>query len=123
MISALTENERTVTGMDEYIERETIIERLKKNLAASKPGSWEELCYHDAINSVNGIPAADVAPVLHGRWENVKETEMYVPDMKLTITKTAETCSECKARIGFVGAKQYLFDTLCPSCGARMNDA
>ena len=63
----------------------------------------------------------DVAPVVHGRWENVQETEMYVPDMKLTITKTAETCSECKARIGFVGAKQYLFDTLCPNCGAKMD--
>lgn len=67
------------------------------------------------------VPTVDAVEVVHGRWENVQETEMYVPDMKLTITKTAETCSECKARIGFVGAKQYLFDTLCPNCGAKMD--
>lgn len=66
-------------------------------------------------------PAADVAPVVHGRWENVQETDMYVPEMKFTITKTAETCSVCKARVGFVGAKQYLFDSICPNCGAKMD--
>ena len=53
--------------MDEYIKRETIIERLEKNLVASNHGSWGELCYHDAINSVKGIPAADVAPVVRCR--------------------------------------------------------
>lgn len=64
---------------------------------------------------------ADVAPVRHGRWLDVQETDMYVPDLKLTATKTAETCSACKARIGFIGAKLYLFDSICPACGARMD--
>ena len=76
----------------------------------------------DFMVMISEMPTVDAVEVVHGRWENVQETEMYVPDMKLTITKTAETCSECKARIGFVGAKQYLFDTLCPNCGARMDE-
>ena len=63
----------------------------------------------------------DAVEVVHGHWEDVQETEMYVPDMKFTITKTAETCSECKARIGFVGAKRYLSDAICPNCGAKMD--
>ena len=63
----------------------------------------------------------DVTTVRHGRWLDVQETDMYVPDLKLTATKTAETCSVCKARIGFIGAKLYLFDSFCPSCGAKMD--
>ena len=55
-----------------------------------------------------------------GRWENVQETVMYVPEMKYTTTHTAETCSACKARVGFVGPKVYLYDQICPSCGAKM---
>lgn len=70
---------------------------------------------------IEAQPTVDAVEVVHGRWEDVRETEMYVPDMRYTITKTAETCSECKARIGFVGAKRYLFDTICPNCGAKMD--
>ena len=99
--------------MAEYIEREAPIEAAKHAWAKN----LEPLQY------IEDIPAADVAPVAHGRWENVQETDMYVPEMKFTLTKTAETCSVCKARVGFVGAKQYLFDSICPSRGARMNDA
>ena len=70
---------------------------------------------------IANAPTVDAVEVVHGRWLDVQETEMYVPNMKFTITKTAETCSNCKARIGFVGAKQYLFDAICPNCGAKMD--
>lgn len=70
---------------------------------------------------IDKLPTVDAMEVVHGRWLDVRETEMYVPDMKFTITKTTETCSACKARIGFVGAKQYLFDSVCPNCGAKMD--
>ena len=53
--------------MDEYIKREAAIERLKKNLYASNPGSFSYLCFQDAINSVQEIPAADVEPVVRCR--------------------------------------------------------
>ena len=67
------------------------------------------------------IFSGDVSRVRHGRWLDVQETDMYVPDLKLTATKTAEKCSVCKARIGLIGPKLYLFDSFCPSCGAKMD--
>jgi hypothetical protein len=79
----------------------------------------------DALSSVadmiKRIPTVDAVEVVHGRWEDVKETEMYVPDKKYTVTHTAETCSNCKVRIGFIGGKQYLYDNQCPNCGAKMD--
>lgn len=41
--------------MAEYIEREAAIESL--------PVAWDS-----AINALRNMPAADVAPVVHGRW-------------------------------------------------------
>lgn len=70
---------------------------------------------------VHRQPTIDAVQVVHGKWEDVQETDMYVPDMHFTITKTAETCSQCKVRTGFVGSKPYLLDKICPNCGARMD--
>ena len=75
----------------------------------------------DIHRALANAPIVDAVVVNHGRWLDVQETDMYVPDMKFTITKTAETCSNCKVRIGFIGAKQYLFDSVCPNCGAKMD--
>lgn len=100
--------------MAEYIEREAAY----KTIMGEPPDAHYPQWYADKILS---IPVADVAPVRHGRWLDVQETDMYVPDLKLTATKTAETCSVCKARIGFIGAKLYLFDSICPNCGAKMD--
>ena len=75
-------------------------------------------CMH---NVLDGVPAVDAVEVVHGRWEDVKETSLYVPDMKYTVTHTAETCSACKVRIGFIGSKPYLYDNICPNCGAKMD--
>lgn len=72
-------------------------------------------------NVLDAVPAVDAGPVVHGRWEDVKETSLYVPDMKYTVTHTTETCSSCKVRIGFIGSKPYLYDNICPNCGAKMD--
>ena len=103
-----------MTGVTEYIEREAAIEAIMCEPPDAHYPQW----YADKIKV---IPSADVSPVRHGRWLDVQETDMYVPDLKLTATKTAETCSACKARIGFIGAKLYLFDSICPACGAKMD--
>lgn len=70
---------------------------------------------------IKDAPAADAVEVVHGRWKDVKETSLYVPDMKYTVTHTAETCSVCNVRIGFIGSKLYLYDNICPNCGAKMD--
>ena len=53
--------------MSEYIKREAVIDRLKRNLDACNPDTFSELCYRDAIETVKWFPAAEVAPVVHCR--------------------------------------------------------
>ena len=65
MIFAPAENERIVTGMTEYIEREAGIKAIENDLPEQVHYSRE-----DAVDCIRYIPAADVAPVRHGRWEN-----------------------------------------------------
>lgn len=119
-VAALREQEKRnwipVTGMDEYIAKKQVIEWFRCYAHEDRPIRFEDLEF-----DIQHMIPEDVAPVRHGRWLDVQETDMYVPDLKLTATKTAETCSVCKARICFIGAKLYLFDSICPACGARMD--
>lgn len=55
--------------------------------------------------SLRRIPAADVAPVVHGRWGIVAGT------------KTRRFCSVCAWDVPEYG-KFYAY---CPNCGARMD--
>ena len=74
----------------EYIEREALVERLKK-----------EECDCEWLWAILDIPAADVAPVRHGRWIDNKHTDTAI-------------CSECKCV--FTDETNY-----CPKCGAKMD--
>ena len=84
-------------------------------------GKLQDEEFDAIVNAIESVSAVDAVEVVHGKWEDVQETDMYVPDMHFTITKTAETCSQCKVRTGFVGSKPYLLDKICPNCGARMD--
>lgn len=93
--------------MAEYIEREKAYEKC----------GW--------YNTVNGksicaarkdelvaIPAADVAPVRHGRWIDLGDDYW-----ERGRTSTRYKCSECGRRAGQKQAKLYHY---CPNCGAKM---
>lgn len=55
------------------------------------------------------LPAADVAPVVHGRWE-------FLGPNRLIGECMCGTCSVCKVR------SKYIVNTmLCPNCGAIMD--
>ena len=84
-----------MTGMDEYIERETAY----KTIMSEPPDAHYPKWYADKILA---IPAADVAPVRHGRW--VKDGEVVF-------------CSEC----GEEHAWGEYRATYCEDCGARMD--
>ena len=83
--------------MDEYIEREFAIKAVKHAWAKGlEPSQYIEI-----------IPAADVAPVVHGRWiEKDKYTFGVFYD-----------CSICGNRILDNG---YSWN-YCPNCGCRMD--
>lgn len=84
--------------MSEYIEREAAIESL--------PVAWDS-----AINALRNMPAADVAPVMHGRWIG------------------APLCGNNNCRCSVCGSWHNIHANLrgeiaqkyCPDCGAKMD--
>lgn len=81
----------------EYIEREKVMDALLHE-------QYGYLC-EDAINS---LPAADVRPVVRGKWENVEPNFMA-------------KCSNCR-RYYISRDEKYEFH-FCPNCGARMEES
>lgn len=91
--------------MAEYIKRKTVINHLDACMDTIwKPEIVALKCF------VEGIPAADVAPVRHGRWALNKKYGDY-------------ECSECGQ--GDVKAMDFtnLKMRYCPNCGAKMDGA
>ena len=83
--------------MVDYIPRSEAINELRHR------------CYPcgEGIEAINVIPAADVAPVVHGRWEVV-----HVPNRW-----DKARCSACKRLF-----KSYEWGTRCCSaCGAKLD--
>lgn len=87
--------------MPEYIERGAA------KHAADLAFDMTETEYDMICQKLDCVPAADVAPVVHGRW---------IADGDFVI------CSQCEAEInqknslGMDNSKNY-----CPNCGARMD--
>ena len=77
----------------EYIERETLVERLKK-----------EECDCEWLWTILDIPAADVAPVKHGHWN-----AGYFHD---------RVCSCCLHPDNDLNDYAHSY---CPNCGAKMD--
>lgn len=111
---------RTVTGMAEYIEKEAV-ERLVSNVCEECREACLEFdgiyadchqCLFERVkDGVPKIPAADVAPVRHGKWvEKHYGGNLY-----------AHVCSECGAKRNVL-TYGYKFN-YCSSCGARMDGA
>ena len=95
--------------MTKYIELEALKNRFAKRLVWLKKDIHNEysLGLHDGceydIKLIDEIPAADVAPVVHGRWI------MHDDEFGLTCE-----CSAC--HIETMGDGNY-----CPNCGAKMD--
>lgn len=88
---------------DEYISREAAVKDFEANNARNPywtPQRVKTLLLRQ--------PAADVAPVVHGRWERMRESA------------TTWRCSACDVMVGafLAGCSHY-----CYCCGARMDGA
>ena len=89
----------------EYIDREALVERLKK-----------EECDCEWLWTILDIPAADVAPVRHGRWKKSKGNERptengFVHDDRYVCDCCGWGCC-CETKLDF---------SFCPNCGAKMD--
>lgn len=82
--------------MAEYIEREALRDALYDADAITMNG----------VKILNQFPAADVAPVRHGRWD---VDGVYV------------VCSVCNRLTLSPIVKQLPTFKYCPNCGARMD--
>ena len=85
--------------MDEYIKRETAV----RMVMAAKWGDGSDGVM--AMEIVASAPAADVAPVVHGRWIYDKKVQRPY-------------CSVCKGY--FYGATNSPM-SYCPNCGTKMD--
>lgn len=94
--------------MGDYIEREFALDVVRRTSGD----------YAAAFAEIAHSPAADVRPVVRGRW--IKSHAIVGIDAKTCDVKIGETdkCSECGEE--FVRPiKEYKF---CPSCGADMRE-
>lgn len=84
--------------MDEYIKREAAIEAVKHAWAKGlEPSQY-----------IENIPAANVAPVVHGHWNYRCPTDGV----------SYRYCSKC---LSIVYDGLYVSKNYCPNCGARMD--
>ena len=82
--------------MGEYIEREAAIRVVNGQSSLTMTRS-------SLIDSISNIPAADVAPVVHGRW--------------IALHDEFCTCSICKYPVYLMWDQT----NYCPNCGAKMD--
>ena len=99
--------------MAEYIEREAVLEAVKQEREYVGKYSFEEehawaVGFQQgvtfALSDISAIPAADVAPVRHGKWVEIDPQSH----------RLFWECSECKRRFHDV------MWNYCPFCGALM---
>lgn len=84
--------------MSGYIEKSALAEELLNLAIAGK----DKVKISSVINMIEGLPAADVAPMVHGCWINDDCAFMR--------------CSLCGYENDWEWATPY-----CPQCGARMD--
>ena len=99
--------------MKEYIEREAVLERLAKVDMDTYYGFTAAVQFgvNHAIQCIKEAPAADVAPVRHGRWltTDAYPHHLYCSVCYKTYAKNAKWVNELDLPTNY-----------CPNCGARM---
>ena len=108
MGSVIVENGKKVLTMTEYIEREAISEEIRKYYYKNPPnfsyGEGFDRGLDRAQRAILDAPAADVAPVRHGRWDENGR------------------CTMCGGHAPFwCMASTYYKSQYCFECGAKMD--
>lgn len=104
--------------MAEYIEREAVITKFKK-MELGEHGLVERLFADGVYAIIAAFPSADVAPVVHGRWDETDWVEMESSGHELIRTPNAALrCSNC---CNCFEKKLLWKNNYCPNCGAKMD--
>ena len=106
--------------MDEYIDREAAQTSCRKYSFAESYDAFAVDCI------LKAIPAADVAPVRHGRWldrpknQGLKDEEIGTVGMVDGEPWSSCYCSECGEWL--VASDEYAVKgNYCPNCGSKMD--
>lgn len=110
--------------MSEYIERAVAVtvcdkqyrECLRKSDFCGDTVAWN-ICA-----DIKAIPAADVAPVAHGRWIP-SESDFDDDDTLFDVEEWCDwQCSACREDICYDDPRPMrLLPKYCPNCGAKMD--
>ena len=98
--------------MAEYINRDATIKAIHDVYEYGFPtasGAFDDFATKIVPSLLNSIPAADVAPVAHGRWERDADGNWYC-------TNCDEVVAICES-----GRERTYRKPYCPNCGARMD--
>ena len=102
--------------MDEYIERGVAIREIEQINPVDygamwdyEAHNWTGKCLRDCKEAIDSISAADVAPVVHGRWSDAGFGEL---------PKHAPYGWACSVCGGISFNNEYIY---CPNCGAKMD--
>lgn len=100
--------------MAEYLNREVCLSilRAKANMAVLMDAAPY---FEKAAQMLEKLPAADVAPVVHGRWKSVDSSYWrWTPSGGVSVAHITYRCERCGR--GTVVKTDY-----CPNCGAKMD--
>lgn len=97
----------------EYIEREALMKETRSIIEFRKQHYMDTKDYDALEKYLSGIPTADVAPVVHGRWD---DSGRY----QFPSGAKAIRCSICGCALN--ESEYRLFNwNYCPVCGSKMD--
>ena len=99
--------------MAEYIKRETAVKAA--NEWVSEACMAPVMRVSRLLDKLQKVPAADVAPVVHGRWISWEKAGNCVP------SPDRHECSVCHDAAQVLVNGFELLSDYCPNCGAKMD--
>lgn len=107
--------------MAEYIDREALFAEFDR-LGLGEHSIVEKVFSIGVRTIIAGMPAADVAPVVHGRWIP-SESDFDDDDTLFDGEECCDwQCSACREDICYEDPMPMkLLPNYCPNCGAKMD--
>ena len=100
--------------MAEYIERTAAVKTVLRMRRPENSVAQNRMLSIIQMD-ISKLPAADVAPVVHGRWEGVDSSYWrWTPSGGVSVAHITYRCERCGR--GTVVKTHY-----CPHCGAQMD--
>ena len=92
--------------MTEYITKAQALSAMRKATNCT----WDDIWNTEYV--LNSVPAADVAPVAHGKWEDLLNTDEQ--------GNHYYWCTNCHTVLRTLNCNRIQWFSFCPNCGAKM---